>query len=105
MHVYHLLPTSRSPSLDLHDLEQFIDKKYCDNRQRDGINRYESNNLRVNKEVQSSLDRSTKFGTFLSSPSSAFYMDIDIQFDKDICCENCREGRRGTTVVLWKMVR
>ena len=49
------------------------------------------------KEVQSSLDRSTKFGTFLCSPSSAFYMDIDIQVDKDICCENCREGLRGTS--------
>ena len=22
-------------------------------------------------------------------------MDIDDQFDKDICCGNCREGRRG----------
>ena len=22
-------------------------------------------------------------------------MDIDTQFDKDICCENCRESRRG----------
>ena len=22
-------------------------------------------------------------------------MDIDTQFDKDICCGNCREGRRG----------
>ena len=21
-------------------------------------------------------------------------MDIDTQFDKDICCGNCREGRR-----------
>ena len=22
-------------------------------------------------------------------------MDIDTQFDKDICCGNCREGSRG----------
>ena len=22
-------------------------------------------------------------------------MDIETQFDKDICCLNCREGRRG----------
>ena len=35
----------------------------------------------------------SKYGTFENSPSSAFYIDIDNQFDKDICCGNCREGR------------
>ena len=80
-------------SLDLHDLEKFIDKKYSKTRQRDGINRCDISNLSVSEEVQSSLNRSTKYGTFENSPSSAFYMDIDNQFDKDICCGNCREGR------------
>ena len=82
-------------SLDLHDLEKFIDKKYSKTRQRDGINRCDISNLSVSEEVQSSLNRSTKYGTFENSPSSAFYMDIDNQFDKDICCGNCREGPRG----------
>ena len=44
------------------------------------------------EEVQSSLNRSTKYG---NSPSSALYMDIDTQFHKDICCGNfrCRRGK------------
>ena len=82
-------------SLDLHDLEKFIDKKYCEIRKRDGTNRCDSSNLSTSKEVQSPPNRNTKYGTFENSPSSAFYMDIDDQFDKDICCGNCREGRRG----------
>ena len=79
----------------MRDLEQFIDKKYCETRQRDGINCYDSNNLSASEEVQSSLNHSTKYGTFENSPSSAFHMDIDTQFHKNICCGNCREGRRG----------
>ena len=47
----------------------------------------------ASEKVQSSLNRSTEYGTFENSPSSGFYMDIDNQFDKDICCGNCREGR------------
>ena len=82
-------------SLDLHDLEQFIGKKCCVTRQRDGINRYDSNNLSTCEEVQSSLNRSTKNETFESPPSSVFCLDIDTQFDKDICCGNWREGLRG----------
>ena len=35
-----------------------------------------------------------KYGTFGNSHSSAFYMAIDTQFDKDVCCGNCREGRQ-----------
>ena len=31
--------------LDLHDLEQFIDKKYCETRQRYRINCYNNKNL------------------------------------------------------------
>ena len=81
-------------SLDLHDLEKFIDKKYCETRQWDGIHRCDSSNLSASKEVQSSLNRSTKYGTFENLLSSAFYMDIHNQFDKDICCGNCREGLR-----------
>ena len=90
-----LITNKLESSLDLHDLEKFIDKKYCETRQRDGINRCDRTNLSASEEVQSSLNRSTKYGTFENSPSSAFYMDIDNQFDKDICCGNCREGRRG----------
>ena len=82
-------------SLDLHDLEKFNDKQYCETRQREGINWCDISNLSTSEEVQSSLNRRTKYGTFENSPSSAFYMDIDNQFDKDICCGNCREGRRG----------
>ena len=89
-----LITNKLKSSLDLHDLEQFIEK-YCEARQRDGIKRYDSNNLSASEEVQSSLNRSTKYGTFKNSPSSAFYIDIDTQFDKYICCVNCREGRRG----------
>ena len=81
-------------SLDLRDLEQFTDKKRWKTRQRDGINRYDSNNLSASEEVQSSLGRSMKYGTFGNSSFSVFGIDIDIQFDKDICCGNCREGRR-----------
>ena len=29
-------------------------------------------------------------------------MDIDDQFDKDICCGNCREGRRGKSNEILK---
>ena len=42
-------------SLDLHDLEQFIDKKYCETRQRDRINCYNSNNLGASVEKYSHL--------------------------------------------------
>ena len=59
-------------SLALDDLEHYIDKKYCETRQRNGINWYDSNNLSVSEEVQSSLNRSTKYGTFKNSPSLAF---------------------------------
>ena len=89
-----LITNTLESSLDLHDLEKFIDKKYCENRQRDGINRCDSNNLSAREEVQSSLNCSTKYGTFENSPSSAYYMDIDNQFEIDICCGNCREGHR-----------
>ena len=51
-------------SLDLHDLEKFIDEKYCETRQRDGNHRCDISNLSACKEVQSSLNRSTKYGTF-----------------------------------------
>ena len=70
-------------SLDLRDLEQFTDKKRWKTRQRDGINRYDSNNLSASEEVQSSLGRSMKYGTFGNSSFSVFGIDIDIQFDKD----------------------
>ena len=89
-----LITNKLESSLDLHDLEKFIDKKYCETRQRDETNCYDSNNLSASEEIQSSLNRSTKYGTFENSPFSSFYMDIDTQFDKDICCGNCREGRR-----------
>ena len=62
---------------------------------RDIINCYDSNNLSACEEVQPSLIRSTKYGTFENSPSSIFYRDIDTLFDKHICCEDCKEGRRG----------
>ena len=71
-------------SLDLHDLEQFIDKKYCETRQRVGINCYDNNSLSASEEVYSSLNRCTKYGIFGNSPSSAFYMDVDTQFDRYI---------------------
>ena len=63
-------------SLGLHDLETFIDEKYCETRQRDGNHPCDISNLSASKEVQSSLNRSTKYGTFENLPSSAFYMDI-----------------------------
>ena len=88
-----LITNKLESSLDLHDLEQFIDKKYCETRQRDETNCYDSNNLSASEEIQSSLNRSTKYRTFENSPFSTSYMDIDTQFDKDICCGNCREGR------------
>ena len=69
-------------------------KKYCETRQRDETNCFGGNNISASEEVQSSLNRSTKYGTFENSPISSFYMDIDTQFDKDICCGNCRESRR-----------
>ena len=93
-----LITNKLESSLDLHDLEKFIDKKYCETRQRDETNRCDSNNLSASEGVQSSLNRTTKYGTFENSPSSAFYMDIDNQFDKDICCGNCREGLRGKSI-------
>ena len=89
-----LITNKLESSLDLHDLEQFIDKRYCETRQRDKTNCYDSNNLSASEEIQSSLNRSTKYGAFENSPFSSFYMDIDTQFDKNICCGNCREGRR-----------
>ena len=42
-------------SLDLHNFEQFIDKKYCETRQRDRINCYNSNNLGASVEKYSHL--------------------------------------------------
>ena len=93
--VMSLITNKLKFSLALHDLERFIGKKYCETRQQDGINRCDSSNLSASEEVQSSLNRSTKYGTFENSPSSAVYMVIYTQFDKDICCGNCREGRRG----------
>ena len=89
-----LITNKLESSLDLHDLEQFIDKKFCETRQRDETNCYDRNNLSASEEIQSSLNRSTKYGAFENSPFSFFYMDIDTQFDKNICCGNCREGRR-----------
>ena len=89
-----LVTNKLESSLDLHGLEQFIDKNYCESRQRDGINRDGSNNLSASEKVQPSLNRSTKYGTFENLPFSAFHVDFDTQFDKDICCRNCREGCR-----------
>ena len=86
-----LITNKLESSLDLHHLEQFIDKKYCETRQRDRINYYNSNNLGASEEIQSSLNRSTKYGTFERSPSSTCNMDIDTQFYKNLCCGNCRE--------------
>ena len=40
-----LITNKLESSLDLHDLEQFIDKKYCETRQRYRINCYNSKNL------------------------------------------------------------
>ena len=91
-------------SFDLHDFERFIDKNYCETRRRDGINCHDSNNLSASKEVQLSLNRSTKYGTFENSPSSTFYMDIDTQFDEDICCGSSREGRMGKSNEVLNMV-
>ena len=93
-----LITNKLESSLDLHDLEQFIDKKYCETRQRDETNCCGGNNLSASEEVQSSLNRSTKYGTFENSPFSSFYMDIDPRFDKDICCGNCRKGRREKSI-------
>ena len=93
--MYVTLITNKLESpFDVHDLEQFIDKKYCETRQRDGINRDDSNNLSASQKVQPSLNRSTKYGTFENLPFSAFYVNFDTQFNKDICCRNCREGCR-----------
>ena len=86
-----LITNKQESSLDLHDLEQFIDKKYSETRRRDRINYYNSNNLGASEEIQSSLNCSTKHGTFEHLPSSTSNIDIDTQFDKDICCGNCRE--------------
>ena len=92
-----LVTNKLESSLDLHDLEQFIDKKYSESRQRDGINRDDSNNLSVSEKVQPSLNRSTKYGTFENLPFSAFYVDYDTQFAKDICSRNCKKvvGKRA----------
>ena len=65
-----LITNKLESSLDLHDLEQFIDKKYCETRQRYRINCYNSNNLGGSKEIQPSLNRSIKYGTFEYSPYS-----------------------------------
>ena len=40
-----LINNKLESSLDLHDLEQFIDKKYCETRQRYRINCYNNKNL------------------------------------------------------------
>ena len=100
-----LITNKLESSLDLHDLEQFIDKKYCETRQRDRINCHNNNNLGATEEIQSSLSHSTKYGTFEHSSSSTSNMDIDTQLHKDICCRNCREkaiGKRALT--FWNMV-
>ena len=81
-------------SLVLHDFEQLINKKYCETRQSHETNCRGGNNLSTSEEVQSSLNHSTKYGTFENSPFSSFYMDIDTQFDEDICCGKCRESRK-----------
>ena len=81
--------------LDLHDLEQFIDKRYCETRQRYRINCYNSNNLGASREIQSSLNRSTKYGTFEHSPSSTSNMDIDTLFDKNFVVEIARKRAIG----------
>ena len=86
-----LITNKLETSLDLHNLEQFIDKRYCETRQRYTINCYNSNNLGASEEIQLSLNRSTKYGTFEHSPSSTSSMDIDTQFDKNLCCRNCNE--------------
>ena len=78
----------------MHDLEQFIDKKYCETRQRYETNCRGGNNLSASEEIQSSLNCSTKYVTFENLPFSSFYMDIDIQFNEDIYCGNCRESCR-----------
>ena len=102
--VMSLITNKLESSLDLHDLERFIGKKYCETRQRDEINCCDSNKLSASEEVQSSLNRSTKCGTFENSPYSAVYMVIYTQFDKDICCGNCRESRRGKSNGFCNMV-
>ena len=89
-----LITNKLESSLDLHDLEQFIDKKHCETRQWDETNCYDSNNLSASEKIQSSPNRNTKYGTFQNSPFSSFYMDIGTQFDKDICCGNYKEGCR-----------
>ena len=86
-----LISNKLESSLDLYDIEH---EKYSETRQWDGINCYDSNNLSASEEVKSSLNHSTKYGTFENSPYSAFYMDIDTQFGKYICCGNCREDLR-----------
>ena len=65
-----LITNKSEPSLDMHNLEKFIDEKYCETRQRHGINHCDSSNLSASEEVQSSLNRSTKYGTFENSSSS-----------------------------------
>ena len=51
--------------LNLHDLEQqFIDKEYCETRQRDGIKRYDNKNLCTSDQGDSSLDHSTNHKIF-----------------------------------------
>ena len=86
-----LITNNLESSLDLHDLERLIDKSYCETRERYRIDCYNSNNLGTSKEIQSSLNRSTKYGIFEHLPSSNSNMDIDTQFDKNLCCRNCKE--------------
>ena len=52
------------------------------------MNHHDSKNLSAIDEVQSSLDRKTKY-------VQSFIWVIDSQFDKDIYCVTCREGCRG----------
>ena len=89
-----LITNKLESSLDLHDLEQFIDKKYCETRQRDESNCCGGDNQSASEEVQSSLNRSTKYGTFENLLFSSFYMGINTQFNKHICCGSFRESRR-----------
>ena len=64
-----LITNKLESSLNLHDLEKFIGKKYFETRQQDGTNRYDSNNVSASEKVQSYLDHNTKYRTFGNSPS------------------------------------
>ena len=99
-----LITNKLESSLDLHDLEKFIDKKYCETRQRDETNRCDSNNLSASEGVQSSLNRTTKYGTFKNLPSSAFYMDIDNQFIKIFVVGIVEKVLGERALKFWKKV-